>query len=107
VLWAAGVEAAPLAGLLAQASGAAVDRSGRVAVAADLTLPGHPEVFAIGDMVALEGVPGVAQAALQEGAYVAKVICLAARRQARAPISSAIATRAAWRSSAAAGPSRT
>jgi NADH dehydrogenase len=74
VLWAAGVEAAPLARLLAQASGAAVDRSGRVAIAPDLTLPGHPEVFAIGDMVTLEGVPGVAQAALQEGAYVAKVI---------------------------------
>jgi NADH dehydrogenase len=45
-----------------------------VSVGADLTLPDHPEVFAIGDMVALEGVPGVAQAALQEGAYVAKVI---------------------------------
>ncbi|MGD0980947.1 MAG: NAD(P)/FAD-dependent oxidoreductase [Solirubrobacteraceae bacterium] len=74
VLWAAGVEAAPLARLLAQGSGAAVDRSGRVAVAPDLTLPGHPEVFAIGDMVTLEAVPGVAQAALQEGAYVAKVI---------------------------------
>lgn len=74
VLWAAGVSASPLAGLLARASGAALDGSGRVAVAADLTLPGHPEVFAIGDMVALEGVPGVAQAALQEGVYVAKVI---------------------------------
>lgn len=74
VLWAAGVEAAPLARLLAQGSGAAVDRSGRVAVAPDLTLPGHPEVFAIGDMVTIEAVPGVAQAALQEGAYVAKVI---------------------------------
>ncbi|HEX2703268.1 MAG TPA: NAD(P)/FAD-dependent oxidoreductase [Solirubrobacteraceae bacterium] len=74
VLWAAGVEASPLARLLADASGAAVDRSGRVAVAPDLTLPGHPEVFALGDMVALDAVPGVAQAALQEGAYVAKVI---------------------------------
>jgi len=74
VLWAAGVSASPLAGLLARASGAALDSSGRVAVAADLTLPGHPEVFAIGDMVALEGVPGVAQAALQEGVYVAKLI---------------------------------
>ena len=74
VLWAAGVEASPLARVLAQASGAAVDGSGRVSVGADLTLPDHPEVFAIGDMVALEGVPGVAQAALQEGAYVAKVI---------------------------------
>jgi NADH dehydrogenase len=74
VLWAAGVEASPLASVLAQASGAALDGSGRVSVGADLTLPDHPEVFAIGDMVALEGVPGVAQAALQEGAYVAKVV---------------------------------
>ncbi len=74
VLWAAGVEASPLAGLLARASGGEVDRSGRLAVLPDLTLPGHPEVFAIGDMVALEGVPGVAQAALQEGAYVADVV---------------------------------
>ena len=74
VLWAAGVEAAPLGRTLAQAAGAAVDRSGRLAVAGDLTLPGHPEVFAIGDIVSIEGVPGVAQAALQEGAYVAKVI---------------------------------
>jgi NADH dehydrogenase len=74
VLWAAGVEASPLARVLAQASGAALDGSGRVSVGADLTLRDHPEVFAIGDMVVLEGVPGVAQAALQEGAYVAKVI---------------------------------
>ena len=74
MLWAAGVEASPLARVLAHASGAEVDRSGRLAIAPDLTLPGHPEVFAIGDMVALEAVPGVAQAALQEGGYVAKVI---------------------------------
>jgi NADH dehydrogenase len=74
ILWAAGVEAAPLARLLAQASGAPADRGGRLAVAPDLTLPGHPEVFAIGDMVVLPGVPGVAQAAMQEGAYVANVI---------------------------------
>jgi NADH dehydrogenase len=74
VLWAAGVEAAPLARLLAQASGTPADRSGRLIVEGDLTLPAHPDVFAIGDMVALDGVPGVAQAALQEGAYVADVI---------------------------------
>jgi NADH dehydrogenase len=74
VLWAAGVKASPLARVLADASGAAIDNSGRVAVAGDLSLEGHREVFAIGDMVALQGVPGVAQAALQEGAYVASVI---------------------------------
>ena len=82
VLWAAGVSASPLAGLLARATGADLDRLGRIEVAADLTLPGHPEVFAIGDMIALGDVPGVAQAALQEGAYAADVI---ARRLAGRP----------------------
>ena len=74
VLWAAGVAASPLARMLAAASGSEVDRAGRLLSAPDLALPGHPEVFAIGDMVSLEGVPGVAQAALQEGHYVAKLI---------------------------------
>jgi NADH dehydrogenase len=74
VLWAAGVQASPLAGQLAEATGARTDRSGRLSVAEDLSLPGHPEVFAIGDMVAIEGVPGVAPAAIQMGGYVAKTI---------------------------------
>jgi NADH dehydrogenase len=74
VLWAAGVKASPLAAQLAHASGAGLDRAGRIAVAEDLTLPAHPEVFAIGDMVALDQIPGVAQAALQEGHYAAAVI---------------------------------
>jgi NADH dehydrogenase len=74
VLWAAGVQANPLAAELARATGAQADRAGRIAVGDDLSLPGHPEVFAIGDMIQLEGVPGVAPAAIQEGAYVAKVI---------------------------------
>ena len=58
VLWAAGVHASPLAQLLADASGATVDRAGRIATLPDLTLPGHPEVFAVGDMVALDKLPG-------------------------------------------------
>jgi NADH:ubiquinone reductase (H+-translocating) len=74
VLWAAGVQASPLARLLADASGTSTDRAGRLLVRHDLTLPVHPEVFAIGDMVARPGVPGVAQAAIQEGRYVGKVI---------------------------------
>ena len=74
VIWAAGVRASPLARLLADASGAAIDRQGRVAVAPDLALPGYPEVFAIGDLAALPGVPGVAPAAIQEGAYVGGVV---------------------------------
>jgi NADH dehydrogenase len=74
VLWAAGVRGSALAGQLARAGGGELDKLGRLHVEPDLTLPGHPEVFAIGDMVALDGVPGVAQAALQEGAYVAEVV---------------------------------
>jgi NADH dehydrogenase len=74
VIWAAGVRASPLAGQVGRAAGASVDRAGRVSVGPDLTLTGHPEVFAIGDMIAIPGVPGVAQPAIQEGKYVAGVI---------------------------------
>jgi NADH dehydrogenase len=73
-IWAAGVRASTVARLLAEASGAEQDRAGRVLVQPDCTVPGHPEVFAIGDMVSLNKLPGVAQPAIQEGKYVAKVI---------------------------------
>ena len=73
-VWAAGVQASPLAKLLASVTGAEIDRAGRIMVEPDCTLPGHPEVFAIGDMVSLNGLPGIAQPALQEGKYVGKVI---------------------------------
>jgi len=73
-IWAAGVEASPLGRSLAAQSGALIDRAGRVGVNADLTLPGHPEVFVVGDMIALDGLPGVAQVAMQGGRYAAGVI---------------------------------
>jgi NADH dehydrogenase len=73
-IWAAGVQASPLAKMLAQATGAETDRAGRVTVNPDCTLPGHPEVFAVGDMVSLNRLPGVAQPAIQEGKYVGKAI---------------------------------
>ena len=73
-IWAAGVQASPLAGLLAEASGAAVDRAGRIAVLPDLTLPGHPEVFAVGDMASLNNLPGVAEVAMQGGLHAANTI---------------------------------
>jgi NADH dehydrogenase len=73
-IWAAGVQASPLATQLAERAGATTDRAGRIAVNPDCTVPGHPEVFAVGDMVALNGLPGVAQPAMQEGKYVGKVI---------------------------------
>ena len=73
-VWAAGVKASPLAKMLADATGAETDRAGRVAVNPDCTLAGHPEVFAVGDMVSLNRLPGVAQPAIQEGKYVGRVI---------------------------------
>jgi NADH dehydrogenase len=81
VIWAAGVTASPLAAKLAERSGAELDRSGRVTVEADLSLPGHPEVFALGDMVRVRGsdgvahvLPGVAPAAMQQGRHAAKAV---------------------------------
>ena len=73
-IWAAGVQASPLAKMLAEATGAETDRAGRVAVNPDCTLAGHPEVFAVGDMVSLNRLPGVAQPAIQEGKYVGKAL---------------------------------
>jgi NADH:ubiquinone reductase (H+-translocating) len=73
-IWAAGVQASPLGTMLSKSAGAPIDRAGRVVVEPDCTLGGFPEVFAIGDMVSLNGLPGVAQPAIQEGKYVAKVI---------------------------------
>jgi NADH dehydrogenase len=74
VIWAAGVRASPLAEALAFASGAALDGHGRIDVEDDLSVPGHPEVFAAGDMTRLDGVPGVAPAAMQQGRYAARTI---------------------------------
>jgi NADH dehydrogenase len=73
-IWAAGVQASPLAKMLAEQVGVQVDRAGRIPVNPDCSLPGHPKVFAIGDMVSLNGLPGVAQPAMQEGKYVGKLI---------------------------------
>ena len=74
VIWAAGVQASPLAGLLAEATGAETDRAGRIAVLPDLSLPGHPEVFAIGDMATLNNLPGVCEVAMQGGLHAANTI---------------------------------
>jgi NADH dehydrogenase len=73
-VWAAGVQASPLGKLLGEATGAAVDRSGRVSVLPDCTLPGHPEVFAIGDMMSLDDLPGVAEVAMQQGLHASNTI---------------------------------
>jgi hypothetical protein len=73
-VWAAGVQASELGAQLAEQSGAEVDRAGRVLVNDDLTLPGHPEVFVVGDMASLKGYPGVAQVAIQGARYAAEQI---------------------------------
>jgi NADH dehydrogenase len=81
VIWAAGVTASPLAGLLAEQAGVEVDRAGRLEVLGDLSVPGHPEVLAIGDMVSVKQpdgsalvLPGVAPVAMQQGRYAARAI---------------------------------
>jgi NADH dehydrogenase len=76
VVWAAGVTASSLAGRLGELTNAERDRAGRVTVEPDLTLPGHPEVFALGDMVRLHDavLPGVAPVAMQQGRYAARVV---------------------------------
>jgi NADH dehydrogenase len=75
IIWAAGVRASPAAAWL----GVAADRNGRILIQPDLTVPGHPEIFAIGDTIAIAApdgkpVPGIAPAAKQGGRYVANVI---------------------------------
>lgn len=73
-VWSAGVKASELGRDLAEQSGVALDRAGRVQVLPDLSIPGYPNVFVVGDMAAVPGVPGVAQGAIQEGRYVGKLI---------------------------------
>lgn len=73
-VWAAGVQGNELGKSLAEQSGAELDRAGRVVVNDDLTLPGHPEVFVIGDLMNFPGVPGVAQGAIQSAKHAAKAI---------------------------------
>ena len=73
-VWSAGVSASPLGKQMADQSTAEVDRAGRIKVGPDLTVPGYPNVFVIGDMAAVEGVPGMAQGAIQGGKYVAAAI---------------------------------
>lgn len=79
VLWAAGVQASPLAKMLADATGADLDRAGRIVVQPDLSLPGQPGIFVIGDMAHYAGsdgksLPGVAYVAISQGKFIAKVI---------------------------------
>jgi NADH dehydrogenase len=84
VLWTAGVAAPPLAGRLAARTGAKQDRAGRLAVEPDLTLPGHPEISVVGDLMNL-GLPGVAEVAMQTGFYAGRRIRHAVERASGTP----------------------
>lgn len=80
VLWAAGVAASPLGRVLSQRTGVELDRAGRVRVAPDCSVPGAADVFVIGDLAMMNDeagkpLPGIAPVAMQQGAYVARVIC--------------------------------
>jgi len=89
-IWAAGVTASDLAAKLAREAGLETDQAGRLTVQADLTLPGHPEVFALGDMVRVQAaddgtiasLPGLAPVAMQQGRYAARRIRMRLRNQA-------------------------
>jgi NADH dehydrogenase len=74
VLWTAGVEAPPFAAALAEATGAERDRAGRVHVGPDLTVTGHPEIMVVGDVMSLNELPGLAEVAMQSGAYAGRRI---------------------------------
>jgi len=74
ILWTAGVEAVPFARHAAKMLGAETDRTGRISVNADLSVPGHPETFVIGDLAGRDGLPGVAENAMQGGLHVAACI---------------------------------
>ena len=73
-IWSAGVQASPLGKMLADQTDAEIDRAGRVQVNKDFSVPGHPQVFVIGDMMSLDNLPGVSPVAIQGAKYVAKQI---------------------------------
>jgi NADH:ubiquinone reductase (H+-translocating) len=72
ILWTAGVEAPPLAHMVAKATGAEQDRAGRLLCGKDLSLPGHPDILVTGDMMCLDKLPGVAEVAMQTGLYAGR-----------------------------------
>jgi NADH dehydrogenase len=73
-IWSAGVQASPLGSMLAAQAGVEPTPSGQVPVRADCTLPGHPEVFVVGDLMALDRLPGLAEVAIQSGRHASAEI---------------------------------
>ena len=74
VLWTAGIAGPPVATAVAEATGAKQDRAGRIQVGPDLSIPGHPEITVIGDVMSLNNLPGVAEVAMQTGLYAGRHI---------------------------------
>jgi NADH dehydrogenase len=79
ILWTAGVRASPMARVLAQRTGASLDRLGRVIVEPDLTIAGHPDILVLGDLASFSHrreapLPAVAPVAIQEGQYAARLV---------------------------------
>ncbi len=79
ILWAAGVKASPMAKVIAERTSASLDRSGRVMIEPNLTVPNHPNIFVVGDVANFshqgdQALPGIAPVAMQQGVYVAKLI---------------------------------
>ena len=97
-IWAAGVQGSPLGRLLADRAGASVDRAGRVEVQPDCSLPGHPELFVVGDLMSLNGLPGLAEVAMQSGRHAARDDRAPTARHA-SPSRSATSISAPWRRS--------
>ena len=85
IVWAAGVRGSALVDTLAAQTGAEIDRGNRIKVQPDCSLPGHPEVYVVGDMMSLNNYPGVAQVAMQQGKYVARQITRRVRGKAPQP----------------------
>jgi NADH dehydrogenase len=90
VIWAAGVKASFLGQVLGKATGANLDRAGRVTVEPDLTIAGHPEIFVVGDLANYshqdgKPLPGVAPVAMQQGQYVGRILAKGVRKQNVAP----------------------
>src|SRR5205823_8408699 len=91
VIWAAGVQPTPLARIIADTTGAKLDRQDRVMVTEQLTVPGHPEIFVLGDLAHCEQhgevLPGVAPVAMQQGRYAAEVIKTRLQNRTKGPFS--------------------
>ncbi len=81
ILWTAGIEAPPLAGIVAKATGAEQDRAGRLRCGKDLSLPGYPDILVAGDLMSLDNLPGVAEVAMQSGLYAGRKIAQEAQGQ--------------------------